>query len=136
VPLLLALGWVEQQIKIGLPLTGGGRADVALFDGVYPGKENETQNCVCLIESKGFSQGLAYAPGQAHAYAANFPSCKVAFVSNGYCYKAYGRQPDGTFSQDRPSAYLNILNPRDRYPLDPTVDGCIKAIELLLKWVN
>jgi hypothetical protein len=134
VPLLLALGWVEQQIKIELSIPKG-RVDVALFQGVYPGKESETRGCVSLIESKGFSQGLLYAPGQAHNYASHFPNCKVVFVSNGYCYKAYLRKEDGTFDPDRPSAYLNILNPRDHYPLDPTVPGCIKAIELLLNWV-
>jgi hypothetical protein len=135
VPLLQALGWVEQQMKIEFPLPGRRRADIALFDGLYPGKEQETAGCVSLIESKGFSQGLTYAPGQCHAYAATFPKCQVVFVSNGYCYKAYLRKPDGSFDANTPSAYLNILNPRDRYPLNPKVDGCFKAIELLMNWV-
>jgi hypothetical protein len=56
------------------------------------------------------------------------------FVSNGYCYKAYLRQKDGSFPL-QPTAYLNIREPRDRYPLDPSIAGCFKAIELLLHWV-
>lgn len=127
VPLLLALGWPEQSIKIEQPVQGG-RVDLALFHAPFDGKP---EKAVALIETKGFTQGLSYAPGQAKGYTASFPECKVIFVSNGYCYKAYERGAQGF--PDVPSAYLNILSPSDRYPIDPTVPGALKVLELLLR---
>jgi len=132
VPLLLALGWPEQKIKIELTLSGCGRADVALFNDASSAANEQLDNLCGLIETKGFKEGLFDAPKQALNYASDLPNCKVVFVSNGYCYKAYVRQPGGMFSSDRPSAYLNIREPRNRYPRDPAVDGCLRAIELLL----
>jgi hypothetical protein len=54
-------------------------------------------------------------------------------VTNGYCYKAFRReQNDGSFSM-KPTAYLNIMNPRDGYPLDPEhVGGAIEVLSLLI----
>jgi hypothetical protein len=130
IPLLLALGWAEQQIKIELPVHNARqRVDIACFSRPYA-RNNE--DCVLLIETKGFSEGLAYAPEQARAYAEHFPGCAVVMVTNGYCYKTYRRQDDGTFAQ-APSAYLNVLKPRDRYPLDPEhVNGCLEVLKMLL----
>ena len=127
VPLLLALGWPEQSIKIEQPVPNG-RVDLALFNEPFDG---DPSKAVSLIETKGFTQGLSYAPGQAKGYAESFPACNVIFVSNGYCYKAYERGPEG-FS-DVPSAYLNIRSPSDRYPIDPSVPGALRVLELLLR---
>lgn len=132
-PLLLALGWAEQQIKIELGVSGG-RVDVACFTRPYRRDERRRANdedCVLLLESKDFSSGLNYAPDQAKGYAAHFPSCQVVVVSNGYCYKTYLRT-EGGFSLS-PAAYLNVLKPQDRYPLDPeNVDGCLSVLKCLL----
>jgi len=114
VPLLLALGWAEQQLKIEFPVSGG-RVDLACFSRPFHRKEKE---CVALIEAKAFSSGLDYAPDQAKEYAKAFPSCTVLVASNGYCYKAYRRTETGSFSE-KPSAYLNILSPTKTYPVDP-----------------
>jgi len=127
VPLLLALGWSEQSIKIEQPVEGG-RVDLALFNGPYNG---DSQSAVVLIESKGFAQGLYYAPGQVKGYAMHFPRCKVIFVSNGYCYKAY--EDSGCGFSSEPSAYLNILDPRSAYPLNPKIHGTFELLRLLLK---
>jgi hypothetical protein len=132
-PLLLALGWAEQQIKIELGVSGG-RVDVACFTRPYRRDELNRANdsdCVLLLESKDFSSGLTYAPDQAKDYAKHFPSCQVIVVSNGYCYKTY-RRTSGSFSTS-PAAYLNILKLQDRYPLDPeNVDGCLSVLRCLL----
>ena len=130
IPLLLALGWAEQQIKIELPVKKERRrADVACFARPYARND---EDCVLIVETKGFSQGLHYASDQGKAYAREFPNCQVVLVSNRYCYKAYRREKGGAFSES-PSAYLNILRPKDRYPLDPhNVDGCLEAMRLLL----
>ena len=129
IPLLLALGWAEQQMKIELPVKGRERADIACFSKPFRRKSEE---CVLIVETKGFSQGLDYAPDQAKRYAEQFTNCRVVVVSNGYCYKAWVRH-DGGWSMKRPSAYLNLLKPRDRYPIDPdNVQGCLEVLKLLL----
>jgi hypothetical protein len=129
VPLLLALGWAEQQIKIELPIEGQKRVDIACFGKPYTTRSRK--DVVLILESKRFSQGL-YASGQAKEYAAHFPNCRVVVVTNGYCYKAFRRDEAGAYSV-APSAYLNLLQPRNRYPLDPCkVDGCLEALRLLL----
>jgi hypothetical protein len=127
IPLLLALGWAEQQIKIELPVSGG-RVDIACFPGPYTKK---SKDAVMLIESKGFSQGLDLATGQAEQYAESFPDCQLVVVTNGYCYKAFERGNSG-YETKTPSAYLNLLLQRDKYPRNPDVEGCLKALELLL----
>jgi len=135
VPLLLALGWAEQQIKIELPSSKGkmsgskGKIDIACFSKAYLRKDDE---CVLIIETKGFSSGLDYAPEEARGYVKAFPSCQILVVSNGYCYKTYIRKDSGDFST-MPSAYLNLLNPRDKYPLDPdNVKGALDVLRWLL----
>jgi hypothetical protein len=130
VPLLLALGWAEQQIKIELSIADRRRVDIACFPKPYPMVKDE--ECCLVVESKRFSQGLDYAAGQAKAYAQSFPACQVVSVSNGYCYKAFARLEDGSFAE-RPTAYVNLLKPRDKYPLDPqNVEGALEALRLLL----
>ncbi len=128
VPLLLALGWSEQQIKIELPRARK-KVDIACFRNCYGRDNNE---CVAIIETKGFESGLDYARDQAMMYAERFPDCKAVTVTNGYCYKTFLRDRDGDQFQQSPSAYINLLKPRDRYPLDPTVGGALDAIKWLL----
>jgi Type I restriction enzyme R protein N terminus (HSDR_N) len=127
IPLLIALGWAEQQIKIELSCKSG-RVDVACFSHAY---HEEKRECVLLIETKEFFSGLDYAPEQARRYAEDFLDCQVLVVSNGYCYKTYQRSE--TEFSDVPSAYLNILRPHKRYPLDPErVDGAFGVLKWLL----
>jgi hypothetical protein len=135
-PLLLALGWSEQQIKIELGVTGG-RIDIACFSSPY-GRDPDTrrandEDCVLILESKGFSQGLDYAHEQGKAYAKHFPNCQIVVSSNGYCYKAYRRRADKQGFETAPAAYLNLLLPKNRYMRDPErVDGGLKVLEYLL----
>jgi len=130
VPLLLALGWAEQQIKIELPCSVG-KIDIACFSKSYR-HERKNDDCVAIIETKGFSSGLDYGQKQAKAYSKNFPNCKVVIVTNSYCYKSYLRDGTGQF-QTNPSAYINLLKPKERYPIDPeNVGGALAAIKWLL----
>lgn len=134
VPLLLALGWSEQQIKIELGVSHG-RVDVACFARAYHRDKGIANNdeCVLILESKGFSQGLYYAHEQGKRYAAFFQSCKVVVASNGYCYKAYDRKKGGNDFEQEPSAYLNLLLPKKKYMLNPeSVDGGLKILKYLL----
>jgi hypothetical protein len=129
VPLLLALGWAEQQMKIELPCSGG-RIDTACFRQPYDRKK---EDCVLLIETKDFGSGLDYAPEQLSDYAADFPACQVLVVTNGWCYKTFHRvKRTGPFDK-KPSAYLNLLSPRDRFPLDPQhTKGACEVMKSLL----
>jgi len=129
VPLLLALGWAEQQVKVELPCSAG-RIDVACF--LRPCRR-KNEECVVLIETKDFGSGLDYAPEQARRYAADFPACQVLVVSNGWCYKTFLRMPETGLFSDKPSAYVNLLRPRDRYPLDPPhSDGALGVMKWLV----
>jgi hypothetical protein len=115
-------------MKIELSAPGVGRIDIGCFSKPFSGSDDQ---CIALIETKALTQGLDYATNQAHGYANSFPNCKVVLATNGYCYKAFERVGD-TFST-RPNAYLNIDNPRNRYPLDPEhVGGAIDVLKLLL----
>ena len=133
VPFLLSLGWREEQIKIELPvrLRGGkGRADVVCFSQAWEGSAKNGVPAL-VIETKGFSIGLTSAGVQAAEYALPL-GCEWAVASNGYCYKVLRRV--GEWSDPRtayqPIAYLNLLRPTERYPLDP--DGIAGAADALL----
>ena len=124
---MLALGWAEQQLKVELPIING-KIDIACFRRPWV---NEPRECMLIVETKGYNSGLDYAPAQAQAYAQQFPECQVAVVTNGYCYKSYLRN-DGAFNE-KPDAYLNLLNPTTRYPVDPiTTDGAMGLLHWLL----
>lgn len=141
IPLLIALGWTEQQLKIELPVptkitknnknnNRKKRIDIACFKSNYNKNNDE---CVAIIETKSFSSGLNEAEEQVKGYASSpsFKNCEVLITTNGYCYKIYIKS-NGSFSSI-PSAYLNILHPKDKYPLDPcNVGGALDAIIHLL----
>jgi len=134
VPLLLALGWPEQNIKLELSAQAAGRIDVACFGRPYRRDEGghiNTEDCVLIVECKDFRSGLDYAHGQGKGYAREFPAARAVVATNGWCYKVYPRE-ENDFS-DRPAAYLNLLWPQDRYPRDPDkVAGALEVVKLLL----
>lgn len=130
IPLLLALGWAEQQLKIELGTCDRGRIDIACFARAF--SADGPNDCRLIVETKGFSQGLVNAPDQVKRYAASFPECQVVLVTNGYCYKAFNKMANGRFSEE-PCAYLNLLRPRNRYrKAAPESDGCLEILRLLL----
>lgn len=127
IPLLLSLGWTEQQIKIEYSCPAG-RMDIALFSKPYHETDNKLK---CIIETKDFSRGLDNVERQARSYAEHFPECKIIVVTNGVRYKVYIKNNDEY--QDKPDSYLNVLNPADGFPLNPKeVKGAIDAIKWLL----
>jgi hypothetical protein len=134
-PLMLGLGWVEQQLKIELT-NSAGRIDVACFSKPYRRGDDEKPNnedCRLIVETKGFSSGLDYAPQQARGYAVDFPQCRAIAVTNGYCYKVYLREADQQSFSMKAHAYLNLLKPKDRYPLDPeNIAGCLDVLKVFM----
>jgi len=129
-PLLFALGWSEQLLKIELGIGGRKRVDIAAFSKPFLGWNDERKSCKLIIESKGFSIGLDTVKEQAIAYAEAFPTCKKVIVSNGFCYKAFHKEGD-TFSTT-PIAYMNLLKPTNKHPLYPNSKGTFEVFKLLL----
>ena len=84
IPLLLALGWSEKKLKIELPAGGRNRIDIACFRTDH---DEINEDCVAIIETKGFSSGLDDARDQAVTYTEGFESCEAVITTNGYCYK-------------------------------------------------
>ena len=68
IPLLLALGWAEQQIKVEYP-NKYGKIDVACFLRAYCRKDEE---CILIIETKGFSFGLDLCSGTSSSICRSF----------------------------------------------------------------
>lgn len=129
-PLLFALGWSEQKMKIEYGIKGRGRVDIAAFSRPFIGRDNENKYCKLIVESKGFEKGLDTAKDQVIAYAEAFPNCKKVIVSNGFCYKAFRKKGD-TFSTT-PIAYMNLLRPTNKHPLYLDSKGTLEVFKLLL----
>ncbi len=132
IPLLLALGWREEQLKIERPVAVNGkgkRIDIACFLKPFARKADSPE---LIVETKGLNVGLDFAPGQAREYATPFPDCKTVVATNGRCYLAYSRDDNGDLPEE-PTAYVDLMHLKHRDPLDPqNIDGCLKTLELLM----
>lgn len=87
VPLLIALGWSEQKIKIEY-----NGINVALFNSPFKGDYKSSPQII--IEAKTFGDGLAFTGGQIDAYANKFPDCKKFVATNGFRYKYFEKLND------------------------------------------
>jgi hypothetical protein len=99
-PLLLALGWPEQRLRIEYQ-----RADIALWDRPfnYVGAFVER-----IVETKRLYNALGAGPAaQAAGYARNHPNCRALIVTDGFRYKLLerrGERPDAP--EWTPAAYV------------------------------
>jgi len=114
IPLLLALGWPEQKLKIEW-----NNIDIAFFNKPYSEKNEDCNQCAIILESKKLREGLTYGTSQAKTYASKYKKCNRLIVSDGCCYKLYKRKEN----QWKYSAYLNILKPKRNHPYEPNVKG-------------
>jgi len=114
VPLLLALGWPEQKLKIEWRKT-----DIAFFDKPYRKEDIKSGRCTIILESKKLGDGLGPGLGQARTYAERVPECERLLVSDGCCYKLYKLEEDSWVY----SAYLNVLRPKPKHPYEEDVGG-------------
>lgn len=109
VPLLLALGWAEQRIKIEFE-----QLDLALFDAAYDGGAEPE----LVIESKRLYDGLGGdALKQAQDYAGRYATCCRLIVTDGIRYKLLTRA-NGDWNA---TAYANLLKLRNRHPVEEHV---------------
>jgi len=114
IPLLLALGWTEQKLKIEW-----NNVDIAFFEKPYNKKTKDLNECIIILESKKLWDGLFYATDQANSYAARYPRCGRLIVSDGCCYRLYKREK-GILVY---SAYLNVLKQKYKHPYEPGIGG-------------
>jgi len=121
VPILLALGWSEQKIKIEWKNT-----DMTFFNEVYKRGEKPSM----ILESKRMREGLHYAERQLAKYAKIFPECRHLVASDGIRYQLYVKH-DNDWNLDKDfSAYANLLNLKDRHPYLEHIGG---APDLFMK---
>ena len=109
-PLLLALGWSEQRVKIEWK-----NIDMALFREVY---KRGDEPCI-ILESKRMWEGLRYAQRQAEKYAKLYPLCLRLVVSNGICYRLYEKEDNSWVWK----AYMNLLKLKDPHPYETDIEG-------------
>ena len=131
VPILLALGWSEQRIKIEWRHT-----DISLFSepftkGVKPGDPQ------VILESKQMGTGLDGAESQARRYAKDFPCCNTLVTTTGVRYHLYAKKPDESWGASRMkenhlSAVLNLSKLKDRHPYLPGVGGAPELLKSLM----
>lgn len=122
VPLLLALGWSEQKLKIEWR-----NIDIAFFENPYT-KLTHREDCVTILESKRLWEGLDVAVVQAERYANQYPNCYRLIISDGCCYKLYVRRRKVW----KYAAYLNILKPKISHSYNNKVGGASDVFTSLM----
>ena len=113
-PIMLALGWSEQKIKIEW-----NRTDMSFFSQIY--KKNE-KPCM-ILESKRMHEGLDHAERQLTRYAKNFPACRRLVASDGIRYQLYAKQSDEWNLRQDFQSYMNLLNLKEGHPYLKNIRG-------------
>lgn len=121
VPMLMALGWSEQKMKIEWTATAG-RIDIAIFDKVY-GKQSKPS---IVVETKAMNDGLEGARKQVEKYADGV-GCRTVIITDGIRYWMRIKNDEDKWEA---FAYTNLLTFRAQHPYEPNVKG---AIDLFLK---
>ena len=130
-PILLALGWSEQRIKIEWNHT-----DVSLFN--EPFRRGAEQGAPrVILESKRMGTGLDHAERQVRRYARDFPCCNMLVTTTGVRYHLYEKKPCESWDASRMkekhlSAVLNLFNLKDRHPFLANVGGAPALFKSLM----
>lgn len=127
IPFLSSIGWSEQQMFLEYSV-GRKKADIVCFDKPSHLKDKQAK---ILVEVKKLSEGLSFAIGQALAYAKELGNVKIVCVTNGFCYQIYDL--DYSSEPNSPYAYFNILEPINKYPINPNTKGAIEALMKIVK---
>lgn len=125
VPILQALGWPEQRMRIEYE-----RVDIALWSLPF---DHPAGRVVRVIETKRLYDALGDAPvSQATRYA-EAQECHSIVVTDGFRWKLFERGVDEDgLGPWVPTAYADIRRLRDRHPLDQRVAGADKLFLNLL----
>ena len=122
VPLIMSLGWAEENVKIEWK-----HKDIALFDTPY----SRGDEPIVIIETKQLWDGLGDATKQAKKYAGPYKNCKKFVVTDGIRYKLYKRPKYG---KEWPlTAYLNLLTPTCNHPYEPRVGGAVSFLSKMFQ---
>lgn len=119
VPLLLALGWSEQRIKVEW-----NSLDVALFKQPYEGSSQPS----VIVETKRLGEGLGGAERQVLAYAKEHPSCEALVVTDGIGYKLLKKAGEVW----KHAGTLNLCRPRRHHLYLDGVGGAEIVLRALL----
>lgn len=122
IPLLIALGWSEQKIKIEY-----NNIDIAIFNQSFMGDYKTHPDII--VEAKKFENGLSFTKQYAKKYTDKFPDCTILITTNGYMYKYYEKSNE----EFNLISYLNLLNLRDHHFLYNKISG---ALDCLFKMSN
>lgn len=122
VPVLQALGWPEQRVKIELS-----HIDIALFDEPYRSGSDPS----LIVESKRPYAGLGTTIRQARGYADRYPGCRALVVTDGFRYRLYERDPAADEGW-RERAYANLLRLLHCHPYEAGVGGAPELFRRLL----
>lgn len=124
IPILLALGWSEQRIKIEWNHT-----DISLFREVF----RKDSNPFLILESKRMGMGLGHAEQQVQMYAKQFPDCNKLVTSTGDRHRLYEKNPGETWDEKKHlSAYMNLFILKDRHPYLSGVGGAPDLFKSLM----
>ncbi len=119
-PLLIALGWSEQKIKLEHE-----RIDVALFPEPFRGGKNLSPRII--LEAKTFSNGLAFTADQVRSYSEKFPECDLFVTTNGYRYKIFEKEKGELV----PKGYFNLLRMVDRNEVESGEQGMVGSLLMI-----
>jgi len=117
-PLLLALGWPEQRIKIEYK-----RADMALWDRPFSDSDAVVTT---IVETKRLYNSLGNWPkSQAKGYAEQHPSCSKIVITDGFRYKLFEREEGSSQAAGEWSerACANLRKLRAQHPIHADVGG-------------
>jgi len=119
-PLLIALGWSEQKIKLEYQ-----NIDIALFKEVFKGNYKATPEFI--LEAKTFDNGLAFTDHQIKNYAEKYPDCKNFVATNGFRYKVFFKDKNKMIQK----GYFNLLRLNERNVLYDIPSTTIDSIFLI-----
>lgn len=119
-PLLIALGWSEQKIKLEYE-----RMDVALFPEPFHSGKNLSPRII--LEAKTFSNGLAFTVDQVKFYSEKFPKCELFVTTNGYRYKIFEKEKGELV----PKGYFNLLRMVDRNEVESGEHGMVGSLLMI-----
>lgn len=124
IPLLLALGWSPQRIQLEFHQRNIGRADVAL----YANGNRDNYEPIGIIEAKKYGYSCMTAEEQVRTYARQMKYLRRLIVTDGIRYGIFVRHNNEESFPERPTAYLNLSDLRDCYPIYGNCKGADEAM--------
>ncbi len=126
-PLMGVLGWSPQTLAMEWAPASKGKIDLAAFRPFRHGVRKD-EDIVLIVEAKRLNSSCLKGVEQALTYCQSLPNCLRLVVSDGMRYAIFVREAGNARFGQRPAAYLNLLSPKDRYP----ILECAGADEALL----